>query len=354
MPEKITLYQQVSSAANVLAATHNTLKHGRRYKGAGAAFSFNKEQQVITIVKELQSKTYKPGRYEQFFIYEPKKREVLAAPLKDRVVHHALHDVVEPLIDRKFIFDSYACRKNKGTHKAILRAQRFLQSNVYFVHLDVKKYFPSIDHLVLTSILRKHFYDTEVLKLFDLIIESSLPQQEKRYDLFNPASDSKGLPIGNLTSQFLANLYLNELDQHIKHELKCHAYLRYMDDFVLFHNDRNTLNTLRKLIHQFCEEQLHLSLHEKGGVKHYSEGLGFLGFKIYRTYRLLKGVCLNRFMRKYKGKQKQVVAGKLDQMDLQHSVISWQNHLMHGDTQGLKTFLSKKYQIQFRKEALHE
>lgn len=348
-----TLYSKICSIENVLQATHNTLKHGRRYKAAGAAFKFNMENEVIKIRDELESRSYEPGQYNSFYIYEPKQRLVLAAPLKDRVVHHALHDVVEPLIDSKFIFDSYACRKNKGTHKAIIRAQRFLQANDYFVHLDVKKYFPSIHHDVLRTILNKHFTDADVLELFDTIIQSSV-NENKSVDLFHAANTGQGLPIGNLTSQFFANLYLNELDQHVKHDLKCRYYIRYMDDFVVFHNDREILNKIKKDIHVFCAEKLKLSLHDKGGIKHYKEGLGFLGFKIYRKHRLLKGVCLNRYMRKYQDKKKQFAKGEIDENALQHSVTSWQNHISHGDTYRLKKSLAYKYQMSFREEATHE
>jgi len=202
MHNKESLYQKVCSVENVLAASHRTLLHGRRYKRAGAGFKFHFEKNIIEVVEQLQNKTYTPGKYEKFFIYEPKQREVLAAPLKDRVVHHAIHDVVEPIIDRKFIYDSYACRKNKGTHKAIVRAQRFLQANDYFIHLDVKKYFPSINHTILRNILKKHFWDKAVLELFDKIIHSSVEEKKTQPICSAQITKSKGCLLEILPHSF--------------------------------------------------------------------------------------------------------------------------------------------------------
>jgi len=353
MIENSALYKQIYSIENLMQAGHRTLLDGRRYKREGSLFKLHYEKHLLQIQKELQSKTYKPGNYRAFTIYEPKQRLVLAAPLKDRVVHHALHDVVEPMIDSKFIYDSYACRNFKGTHKAITRAQRFLQANTYFMHLDVKKYFPSINHAVLKNILKKHFSDTSILDLFDVIIDSSLPK-EQVVDLFNPFIEPKGLPIGNLTSQFLANLYLNELDQFVKHELKCRYYLRYMDDFVVFGRDRVWLKQTEQAIIAFCESKLQLALHLKGGIKNYNEGLGFLGFKIYRKHKMLKGVSLNRFLRNFQVKKKLQNAGMIDDKALQRSVNSWKNHSSFGDTHRLHWFLQNKYKMKLTKMKLTE
>ncbi len=353
MSKKSASYKQIYSIENLMQAGHRTLLDGRRYKREGSFFKLYYEKHLLQIQKELQSKTYKPGKYRIFTIYEPKQRLVLAAPLKDRVVHHALHDVVEPLIDSKFIYDSYACRQNKGTHKAITRAQRFLQANAYFTHLDVKKYFLNIDHMIIKNILKKHFVDVAILDLFDVIIDSPLPK-DQNVDLFNPVVTPKGLPIGNLTSQFLANLYLNELDQYVKHKLRCRYYLRYMDDFVVFGNDRNWLKQAQQSIIAFCDSKLQLALHLKGGIKNYSESLGFLGFKIYRKHKKIKGVSLNRFMRKYQAKKKLVALEVIDDKALQRSVDSWKNHSSFGDTYRLHYFLKNKYNLTMMEDAMRE
>ncbi len=351
MSKNNTLYQKVCSIENLMHAGHRTLLYGRRYKREGALFKLHYEKHLLQIRQELINKTYKHSAYRSFTIFEPKQRLVLAAPLKDRVVHHALHDVIEPIMDKKFIYDSYACRQNKGTHAAITRAQHFLQANQYFVHLDVKKYFPSIQHNTLKNILKKHFTDADILNLFDVIIDSTTIPEQQNIDLFNPVAEPKGLPIGNLTSQFLANLYLNELDQFVKHELKCRYCLRYMDDFVLFDNNRAELLKKKQEVIAFCSENLHLSLHIKGGIKNYTEGLGFLGFKIYRKHKKLKGVCLNRFLRKYQAKKKLQTLGMLDDKALQRSVDSWENHSSFGDTHFLHQFLQNKYNMKITEDA---
>jgi retron-type reverse transcriptase len=338
---------------NIWQAGHCTLLCGRRFRNEGAKFKLYYEKHLLQIHTELATKTYTHGAYKSFMIYEPKQREVLAAPIKDRIVHHAVHDTIEPVIDRKFIFDSYACRKNKGTHAAIIRTQRFMQANEYFMHLDVKKYFPNINHNTLKTILKRHIKEQDVLELFYIIINSTLPDNNAHMpDLFS--SGRIGLPIGNLTSQFLANLYLNELDQYVKHELKIKHYIRYMDDFVVFGNDKAMLKQWEKDIVLFCKNKLQLALHIKGGIKHYYEGLGFLGFKIYRKHKLLKSVCLNRYMQKYKRKQKELSANKIDENDLQRSVDTWQNHISFANTYRLRNFLRNKYSINLTETAHHE
>jgi len=345
MQQLSKLYKEIAGMHNLWNAGWQTLLHGRRFKNQGAEFKLTYEHSLLQIHKELATQTYKHGKYKEFIIYEPKQRTVLAAPLKDRVVHHALHDIIEPFIDRKFIFDSYACRKNKGTHLAINRAQKFMQANRYYMHLDVKKYFQNINHCILKQILAKHIKQTDVLNLFNIIINSSVNSKELNQVVNLFTKSIKGLPIGNLTSQFLANLYLNELDQYIKHQLKIKHYIRYMDDFVVFGNNKANMLQWQKQIISFCSQKLQLSLHIKGGIKQYWEGLGFLGFKIYRKHKKLKSVCLNRYMLKYKQKNKEILKGKLSQKKIQQSIETWQNHIAFADTFKLQVFLTQKYKL---------
>lgn len=339
MSTKPSLYDRVCAFENLMRAGHRTLLDGRRYRGEGALFKLHYEKHLLQLHNELTTRSYRHGTYKTFTIYEPKQRPVLAAPLRDRVVHHAQHDVVEPLIGRKFIHDNYACRIGKGTHAAILRAQHFLQANRHFAHLDVKKYFPSIDHATLKRMLRQHFIDADVLGLFEHIIDSAVPVHAWPTDLFNPPPAPKGLPIGNPTSQFLANLYLNELYQHMKHELKVKAYLRCMDYFVVFGNDRQQLVALERTIQAYCRERLALDLHLKGGVKDYTEGLGFLGFKLYRKHRRLKSVGVVRYLRSYKTSRKACEVGAISPEALQHGLDSWTAHARFGNTAGLRKYL---------------
>ena len=183
---------------------------GRRYRDTTADFNFNLEEEIDRLYGELLTKSYRHGKYRVFNIYDPKERQIAAAPFRDRVVHHAVHDVIEPFIDKTFIFDSYACRMNKGTHQALGRAQGFLRRNRFCFHGDIRKYFQSIDREILKGIIRQRIEDKDLLWLMDEIVDSS--------------KSLLGLPIGNLTSQFLANLYLNELDYFVKFDLRQRYY----------------------------------------------------------------------------------------------------------------------------------
>jgi retron-type reverse transcriptase len=222
-------------------------KKGKSGKEPVAAFMRKREDEIFALQEELQSKTYQPGAYHSFFIHDPKKRLISAAPFRDRVVHHALCNLIEPIYEARFIGDSYANRIGKGTHRAIDRAQEFSKKYPYVLQCDIRQFFPSIDHEILFDILSHHIADKDVLWLIGRILESGrgvlAEEYEMKYfegdDLF-AVNRPRGLPIGNLTSQFWANVYLNELDQFIKRELKVKAYIRYVDDFLLFGvNSRN-------------------------------------------------------------------------------------------------------------------
>lgn len=349
------LWPQVVSFENLLRAAKATLAHGRRYRGEGAAYRLHLEERLLRLQRELSQQRYRHGRYRGFTVYEPKQRLILAAPVRDRIVHHALHDVVAPHFDRGFIFDSYACRAGKGAHRALDRAQKFLQANRFSLHLDVRKFFPSLPHAPLKEILRRSIRERDVLWLFDHIIDSSVVADSdsgakgQQIELFRPAPVVRGLPIGNLTSQFLANLYLNELDQFVKHTLRCRHYIRYMDDFVLFGEDRSQVEEWQCAVHDMVNTRLLLSLHEKGGIKEYREGLSFLGFRVFRNYRLLKGVALTRFLRRARLRWREVDA-ELSCEEARQSLASvavgtraWLAHVRYGDTNNLVLQLQKRY-----------
>ena len=234
-----------------------------------AQFMFLMEREIHKLRHELKSGAYRHGFYKLFKIYEPKERNIAKAPFRDRVVHHAIHDVIEPVIDKRFIYDSYACRRGKGTHKAVDRAQKFLRANKYCLHGDIKKYFPSIDHGVLKMLLRKRIDDKKLFALIEHVTNSAS---------YVFGTTGKGLPIGNLTSQFFANLYLHELDHYVKHDLKCRYYLRYMDDFLIFDDERGYLEWVREDIKGFLKETLKLRLHDaKSQVFRNSRELNFWG-----------------------------------------------------------------------------
>lgn len=289
----------------------------------------NLEENLIHIQNQLVWKTYKTGRYRQFYIYEPKKRVIMALPFYDRVVHHALCNVIEPIFEICFIYDSYACRKGKGTHAAANRVTKFLRYlrdrhvTVYCLKGDIAKYFPSIDHHILKGIIRGKIACADTLWLIDEIIDST--------------GDEKGIPIGNLTSQLFANIYLNELDYFVKYNLRCKYYLRYMDDFVILHYDKAFLRDVLDKIKDFLVDRLRLTLNKKTQIfPVHVRGVDFVGYRIWPDYRLLRKANVKRMRRKLRKLKKLVEEGKLPRKKLQASVASWIGHCKHADTYRLR------------------
>jgi hypothetical protein len=239
------LYPQVWDWDNLYLAYRKARK-GKRSHVAVADFEYNLESDLVTLQAELRDKTYTPGPYTSFYIHEPKRRLISAAPFRDRVAHHALCNVIEPIFERSFIHDSYANRAGKGTHRALDRAQEYARRFPYILQCDVRQFFPSIDHAILRDLLGRKIADPDVLWLIDRVLESGEGVLSEAYDMeWFPGDDllavlrPRGLPIGNLTSQFClhlgrrhrwANCYLNPFDHFVKRELKCPAYVRYVDD----------------------------------------------------------------------------------------------------------------------------
>ncbi len=309
----------------------------RRYRDSVADFNFHLEDEVEMLHRELTNKTYKHGKYRVFNVYDPKKRLIAAAPFRDRVVHHAVHDVIEPFIDETFIYDSYACRKDKGTHKAVDRAQSFLRANRFCLHGDVKKYFPSIDHGILKEIFAKRTIDTDLAWLVNGIIDSARQLSETSLSL---DGHDKGLPIGNLTSQFFANLYLNELDYFVKFDLRRH-YIRYMDDFLVFGNDKKALINIKEQVRDFLNEKLTLRMHEgKSQIYNTANGLKFLGFRIYRNYRRLASDNVRRFKKRLRKFTYLFENDKINENRISDSVRCWVAHSKYANTGGLRNNIS--------------
>jgi RNA-directed DNA polymerase len=241
------LWPQVVTFDNLYLAWRKA-RLGKRNRKAVAAFSLNLEKELLSLQKALCERSYQPGSYRLFKLYERKPRIIAAAPFRDRVVHHSLMNVVEPLLDRSFIYDSYACRKGKGVHSAVDRYQIWARRYRYAMKMDVFHYFPSIDHALLKAALCRRIKDPDVLWLFEVIIDSSpdiidqVPQRFPGDDLLTPLERRVGIPIGNLPSQFFANLYLDELDHFIKEHLKVRSYLRYVDDLIFLGDDKSVFN----------------------------------------------------------------------------------------------------------------
>ncbi|MFQ5771094.1 MAG: reverse transcriptase domain-containing protein [bacterium] len=296
------LFPKILAFKNLLLAAQKAAK-GKREKPNVLAFFWRLEENLFELQAQLRDQTYRTGAYFTFQIYDPKPRLISAAPFRDRVVHHALMNIIAPLFERSFIYDSYANRIGKGTHRAIRRYQHFFRKYQYVLKCDIKKYFPSIDHEILKSIIRRRIADARTLWLIDLIIDGSNPQEFvldyfPGDDLFTPLCRRKGLPIGNLTSQFFANLYLSDLDHFVKETLHCRAYLRYVDDFVLFSDYKSELRASKREISDFLE-RYRLKLHPKRCYIFPAHiDWQFLGLRIFRTHRLLAMENVRKFNRR--------------------------------------------------------
>ncbi len=376
------LFERMTDLDALFAAAHATLSHGRRFRGEGARFKFDLECEVLRLHKALTAGRYRHGRYRLFTVRDPKMRIIAAAPVRDRVVHHAVHDAIEPRLDRMFIHDSYACRAGKGTHRAIDRAHGFLRANRYGLHLDVKQYFRSINHDLLKALLRRYVADERALDLLLAIIDSTAylahsseagrsvtepvpgPQGMLALEGLEPAAADRdttgkvrGIPLGNLTSQFFANLYLNELDQYIKHTLKVRYYARYMDDMLLFADDKVRLLEWEHAVRAFARDRLRLELHPSGGPRPVTRGIGFLGFRLFPEHRRLNRKSVTRFIRRMNAYVSEHETLRDDEQQyaqyahgINQSVQSFHAHALHGNTYALRQRLYSRYPVisQFR------
>jgi retron-type reverse transcriptase len=339
------LYPQIYTWENLELAYRRARRGKRRYE-AVADFEFNWESQLLRLREELAGQSYQPGPYHSFYIHDPKWRLISAAPFRDRVVHHALCHVIEPLFERRFIHDSYANRVGKGTHRALDRCTFFARRYPYVLQCDIKQHFPSIDHALLRAILAKPIACPDTLWLIDRILASGAGVLNDEYEMvYFPGDDLfaanrlRGLPIGNLTSQFWSNCYLNPLDQFIKRELKCPAFLRYVDDFLLFGEDKATLRRWRAAIIDFLAG-LRLTLHlERAQPRPVTEGIPFLGFVVYPDHRRVKGRKVITYRRRFQRLLRRLAAGRIELKEVTASVQGWAAHVAHGDTYGLRQAL---------------
>ncbi|MGI0488885.1 reverse transcriptase domain-containing protein [Pantanalinema rosaneae CENA516] len=342
------LWSQVTAFSNLLEAANKAQK-GKRYRDTTLTFNYNREAELLDLQASLLAKTYCPGAYRTFEIVEPKRRLISAAPYRDRVVHHALCNIIVPLVDRSFIYDSYANRIGKGSHRALDRFIRFARSSRFVLQCDLQKYFPSIDHEILKAIIRRKIKCQDTLWLIDTIINNSNEQPPAIFhfpgdELLSPLERRRGLPIGNLTSQFFANWYLNSLDQFVKNTLRVKRYVRYVDDFALFSDDRGFLHEARQAI----EENLatvRLKIHPiKSQLFETQHGANFLGFRVLPVGDTFpRQVCvrvrtenLRRARRRLRRQQTAYKLGQRSLTELRQSLQAWEAHLKHGDTWQLR------------------
>jgi hypothetical protein len=325
---------------------------GKRRRQSAAAFEYQVADRLIALQGELIARTYRPGPYCHFTIHEPKRRKISAAPFRDRVVHHALCNVIEPLFEARFIGHSYANRSGKGTHRAIDRLQNLAQRYRYVLRADVVQHFPSLDHAILRSKLDRVIADPDILWLIDTILASGEDVLTEQYTpVFFPGDDlfalcrPRGLPIGNLTSQFWSNVYLNDFDWFVVRELGCAAYLRYVDDFALFSDSKQELWRWKgTIIDRLAVDRL--TLHEtQAQVLPTCSGIPWLGFVVYPTHRLVKRRNAVKFTRKLTRLLDSYRTGQVSFAELDASVQGWINHVRYADTWGLREHLFAAHPI---------
>lgn len=347
------LFARLCSFDNLLKAASKAAK-GKRFNSEVIRFNDRLEKQLLYLSQALLSHTYQPGAYVPFWAYDKgKKRYISRAPFRDRVVHHALMNVIDPIFEPTLIYDCYANRKHKGTHKGIDRAQAFAVNTRYVLKCDISKYFASIDHQFLKCIVRKKIADPEVLWLIDTIIDASNAQEPVHEyfpgdDLFTPLTRRKGIPIGNLTSQFFANIYLNGFDHFVKQISGARCYLRYVDDFLCFDDDKGRLLAIKQQMSEYLET-LRLILHPKK-TKIFPTRLGvpFLGYVVYPHHRKLSKKNSMAFRKRLRAYRNSYRNGDKEFDDVTSSVRSWVAHASHANTYKLRESIFSK--VMFSKD----
>ena len=348
------LFEKVIDFENLYQAWESARK-GKRYREEVMEFSANLESNLIEIQNHLIYGSYRVGRYRPFYVYEPKKRLIMALPFRDRVVQWAIYRQLFPIFDKQFIIDSYACREGKGTHKAVDRLQYWLRQTdrkpqrYYYLKLDIAKYFYRVDHEILIKILSRKINDTRLVDLLALIINS----EETKFglpvgvdpDLCAPSDRlaEVGMPIGNLTSQMFANLYLHELDLFAKHELGLHYYIRYMDDIIILHPDKKHLDTVKDEIEAFLCDNLHLQLNKKTAIRHCSMGIEFVGYRVWATHRKLKKKTALKIKRAVKSIKTKRDSGAITQESFDRRIASYKGVLQHCNSYGFRQGLNNLF-----------
>ncbi|GMX59005.1 MAG: RNA-directed DNA polymerase [Candidatus Microsyncoccus archaeolyticus] len=325
MKRKGNLFEKICSFENIYLAYLKARK-GKKIKRDILEFNYYLEYNLVDIRNSIEKQKYIHGIYKEFMVHDSKKRLIRAPLFKDRTIHHSLCNIIEPIFEKSFIFDSYACRKKKGSHKGIKRLTLFLKDNKekYCLKCDISKYFDSIDQIILFSLIKKKIKDKKTIWLISQIINS-----------FNKETKI-GIPIGNLTSQLFANIYLNELDQFVKHNLKQKRFIRYMDDFLILGKEKRKMHFLKEKIRGFLKNNLKLKLNpKKANVAPLFKGIEFLGYVLFRNYILLRKSTIKRLLKKIK---KELIFSS------KNHINAWFSYFKHANSFRItKAFLNKLY-----------
>lgn len=326
------IFDKIISPENLFLAWDN-FKIGKQKKKDVQQFEWELETNIFQLHRELRGRSYRHSSYKSFYIRDPKQRHIHKAEVRDRILHHAVFAVLNPIFEPTFIPYSFSCRIGKGTHKGVSALNHFIRKvgknysqHCFILKCDIRKFFGTVDHEILMSKLKQRIKDENAVWLLKEIINSFSSEQS---DIFT----TRGLPIGNLTSQLFANIYLNELDQFVKNELRLKYYARYTDDFVIVGDTNKELESILLKVGSFLKNNLLLELHPKKIViNKYSQGVDFLGYIVLPHYQLLRTKTKKRIFKKLKMRIDQYRAGEIDKKSLNQSLQSYLGVLSHADT----------------------
>ena len=334
------LYSKICSFNNLIISWINS-KKGKTKRRYIKRFKKHLKENLTKLQRELLNQTYKPHELKKFILRDPKTRKISKSAYRDRIVHHAVCNFIVPDFDKDFIYDCHANRIGKGTLKAIERFDKFKRKvsknntrECYVLKADIKHYFEEIDHKILVDMIKRKIKDKKVIWLIERILAVN--------------HKTKGMPLGNLTSQFFANVYLNELDYFVKHNLKAKFYIRYVDDFVILHESQETLKQWKREINSFLKEKLKLELHpSKSNVLALSKGINFLGFRIFYHYKLIRKSNLKNFERKFNKLKILFDEGIIGREEALRSIEGWLAYCSHANTHKYRKHLIKEFNKYF-------
>lgn len=322
-------------ALDQLYQAWNEFKKGKRSREDVQTFERNLEDNLNDLHEALKNKTYHHGKYFSFYVHDPKQRHIHKASVADRVLHHLLYTYLYKHFDKNFIYDSYSCRLDKGTHKGVVRLDQLLRKltknytrGCWVLKCDIKKFFANVNHDILLKLLKRKIKDPDILNLLVEVI----------YSFHSDYGEDRGIPLGNLTSQVFANIYLNELDQFTKHKLKIKYYLRYADDFLMLEKSRSSLEEYLEPIRLFLSEELKVELHPKKIIFRKSTwGIDFLGYVSLPHYRVPRTKTKRRVFKQ--------IRTKLDSPNFNQSLQSYLGYLSHANSYKLISYLKNQVWI---------
>lgn len=337
------IFEKIISPENLFLAWDN-FKVGKQKKTDVQKFEWELEQKIFQLHRELRGGTYKHHSYSSFYIRDPKQRHIHKAEVRDRILHHAIFTIINPIFEQTFIANFFSCRIGKGTHKGVSALEKMIRKTsknysqpCFILKCDIKKFFDTVDHAILMSILKKRIKDEQVQRLLKEIVSSFSSSYS---DIFY----TKGVPIGNLISQLFANIYLNEFDQFVKNELRIKNYARYTDDFVIVSENESYLQNILKPVGVFLKEQLALDLHpKKVSIRKHSQGIDFLGYIALPHYRSIRTKTKRRIFKKLRERVEEYKAGMISKDSLNQCLQSYLGVFSHADTHNLSQELLNQF-----------